>query len=410
MTAQSDTLAAERAVIGAMLARTDSIDTAGEIVTVQDFEDPEMAALFAACIELRAQGAADRNIDHLTVARQARTLRKLSVYDLQEIAESTPVVGNVGYYAKMVKEAATVRAFRDAGVTISAAVEAGHDAETIAQKALNAMQAAQDRAPRLGLVATPYEQLMAQQDAAYDWVVPGFLEHQDRFVLTGVEGLGKSTFLRQAAIMTAAGLSFVTGKPIPPKRALVIDVENSERQWRRTTRAMWQQVHEQHRDFGDRLHVACHGRLNLTRGDHLAAVHRLIDLHQPDLVVIGPLYKLTPKAINSDDDAAPIITALDSIRERGPALMLETHMGHTKGATGDRDVRPRGSAALLGWPEFGAGLAPAKQDDMPIPGLVDLIHWRGMRDARPWPKQLVSGREWPWMPYDLVDEDWESKQ
>jgi replicative DNA helicase len=113
------------------------------------------------------------------------------------------------------------------------------------------------------------------------------------------------------------------------------------------------------------------------------------------------LYKITSKAIQSDDDAAPVIAALDSIRDKGITLMLETHMGHTKNNSGSRDVRPRGSAALLGWPEFGAGLARVKNEaseGMPVPGLADLIHWRGQRDHRPWPDQWVHGATWPWEP------------
>ena len=63
------------------------------------------------------------------------------------------------------------------------------------------------------------------------------------------------------------------------------------------------------------------------------------------------------------DDAAPLILALDAIRDRGLCLLMEAHAGHAKGANGTRDLRPRGSSALLGWPEFGFGLDPHETDN-----------------------------------------------
>lgn len=392
---------AERAVLGAMLLRGSAVDEVATLLTHADFRNPNYGAVFAACVDVRGEYPGSVDLDWLMVADRADTTPKMGPDHLQRLADAAGTTANVRYYARQVIDAATLRRYEAAGHQIVTAVQAGRDVETVAQKALNALQAVQSARPAAGLQAKPFKELMAQQDAAYDWVVPQFLDRGDRFVLTGEEGLGKSFFLRQAALLTACGLSFVTFKPIPPKRVLVVDVENSEKQWRRNARSMWDTAREKGCDVGDRLHVACHGRIDVTRGDHLASLHRLIDQHQPDLFVIGPLYKITSKAIQSDDDAAPVIAALDSIRDKGITLMLETHMGHTKNALGSRDVRPRGSAALLGWPEFGAGLARAKSEaseGMPIPGLADLIHWRGQRDHRPWPDQWVHGATWPWEP------------
>lgn len=125
-------------------------------------------------------------------------------------------------------------------------------------------------------------------------------------------------------------------------------------------------------------------------------VHALIDKYKPDLLYLGPLYKLVPKALNSDDAAAPMILALGSFRERGLYLLMEAHAGHTKSLGGDRDLRPRGASALLGWPEFGFGLRPIEGDDT----LVSVVKWRGDREQREWPPHLRRGAEGelPWMP------------
>ena len=70
----------------------------------------------------------------------------------------------------------------------------------------------------------------------------------------------------------------------------------------------------------------------------------------------------------------------------------EAHAGHATTKGGDRDLRPRGSSALMGWPEFGFGLAL----DPDEPDLAHLVRWRGDRDQRDWPISLRRGGEWPW--------------
>jgi hypothetical protein len=54
---------------------------------------------------------------------------------------------------------------------------------------------------------------------------------------------------------------------------------------------------------------------------------------------------------------------------------------------------PRGSAALLGWPEFGFGIARSGDDPE---HLADVRRWRGDRDEREWPAQLIRGGPFPW--------------
>lgn len=230
-----------------------------------------------------------------------------------------------------------------------------------------------------------------------DWLIPGLLERRDRLVLTGGEGAGKSYFSRQLAIAASAGVHPFHNQHIEPVRVLAIDAENSEVQWARNARYVTNMARTYGTaDPGKQVLVSAGTRLDLTRQADLDQVHRLMDNHKPDLVYIGPLYKLLAKAINSDDDAAPLIVALDGLRERGVALLMEAHAGHGKSLGGERDLRPRGSSALLGWPEFGLGLRPIEDD----PSMVAVVRWRGDRDERNWPKHLRRGQagEMPWMP------------
>lgn len=202
--------------------------------------------------------------------------------------------------------------------------------------------------------------------------------------------------LRQMVIAMAAGIHpFNRHRQVPPIRGLVVDTENTEEQWSRAAGYLTK-VAEEHGNGHPRqnVHVAAGVRIDLSKPADVNQIHKLIDVHNPDVLYIGPLYKLIGRAITTDDDAAPLIMALDSLRERGVCLLMEAHAGHGKSSSGSRDLRPRGSSALLGWPEFGYGLDPHESDKT----LMWWQAWRGGREFRHWPKMFRRGYdgELPW--------------
>ena len=79
------------------------------------------------------------------------------------------------------------------------------------------------------LNATMLANVLDQEDNE-DWIIPGILERQERVIFTGGEGAGKTTLVRQMAILSAAGINPFTFEDMPPVRVLVIDAENSEKQ------------------------------------------------------------------------------------------------------------------------------------------------------------------------------------
>jgi hypothetical protein len=239
-------------------------------------------------------------------------------------------------------------------------------------------------------------------DEGYDWIVPGLLERGDRLMLTGYEGLGKSMLTRQLAVTMAAGIHpFRTahGNDYEPRRVLYIDCENSERQSRRK---FWPLARASVRadrrvpDGGMRLIHKPNG-LDLTRTEDSEWLLERVTAHEPDALFIGPFYRLHNTNMNDELAARKVVALLDRARNAaGCALVMEAHAGHGN-AIQERDVRPRGSSLLLGWPEFGYGLTPVEKD----PKYVRLRPWRGPRDERDWPKQLTWGDPdgWPWMEF-----------
>lgn len=396
----SDTIHdAERAVIGSALIDPETLRFTGQYVTAEDFADKRLGAAYAVMADRYATGEA---IDEITVADALKTGRlRLTTVELFDCRERTPTSANATHHAQIVADAAGKRRLA-----------------AFATRAADAANGPASYAEIMGAVRSEWDQLGTKVSSGieapllrdvldgpddYDWLIPNLLERRDRLVITGGEGSGKSYWIQQIAILAAAGIHPTTFRPITPIRVLVVDAENSAKQWRRRVRPLVAKARQVGQvDPSSTMRLATVARLDITSEKDLAAVHRLVDEHIPDLLVIGPLYRLLPRAIQSDDDAAPLITALDSLRARGPALVMEAHAGHARDGAGERDLRPRGSSALMGWPEFGFGLRLLPLDE-DLPGArqqASVIRWRGDRDQRAWPLTLERGGIWPWTDAD----------
>lgn len=242
---------------------------------------------------------------------------------------------------------------------------------------------------------------LAVQDEPYDWVVPNLLEHGDRLVWTGFEGLGKTLWTRQLAVTVAAGLHPFTFRSILPQSVLMIDCENSERQARRKFRPLAEQsILSMHRvpDGGLRLIHKPDG-LDLLRTDDAAWLLERVTVHRPDLLIVGPFYRLHAANLNEELAARRTVAALDAARTvANCAVVVEAHAGHGEQGR-SRSVRPVGSSLLLRWPEFGYGIAPATEESPCRDVLIK--RWRGDRDERRWPPRMVWGRGWPWQPREV---------
>lgn len=235
--------------------------------------------------------------------------------------------------------------------------------------------------------------LGADDDERYDWLVPGFLERQDRLLLTAGEGVGKSTLLRQWAVQIATGIHPFTAEATTPARVLLLDLENSERQTRRKLRPL--RIQAGQRLDPDNLVVACKvDGLDLTTDADRTWLHRLVAHHQPDLLITGPVYKLAGGDPTREQDSKPAAMALDRLRaDHDLTLIIEAHSAKANGG-GKRPKEPYGWSGWLRWPEFGLHLSEEG----------DLTHWRGMRDERDIPMHFNRGGTWPWNPVTNVAE------
>lgn len=250
-------------------------------------------------------------------------------------------------------------------------------------------------------------EFLAIAETASDWVIPGLLERGDRLIWTGFEGLGKSVITRQLAICAAAGIHPFENRPIPQQRVLFIDCENPDRKSRRAFRALEHtaRINGYPVPPGAFRIIQKPAGIDLTTEEDAAWLLERVTAHKPDLLVIGPFYRLHAADTNEEKPARTVVAALDAARVRTDcALVTEAHAGHGQGGGYTRSVRPIGSSLLMRWPEFGYGITPypdAEVDDKGRTRHVEVKAWRGPREERDWPTELMWGThelDWPWVP------------
>lgn len=271
---------------------------------------------------------------------------------------------------------------------------------------VTALQEAQDEIYALQLVSragidlglSDFADFMAEPDPDVEFVIPNMLARREKVIFTGGEGLGKSTLCRQIALCVAAGLDPFTRDYTEPKRVLWLDAENPAERNRRKMRPIYDLVLDQGRSIQRGMLQLQHLRsFDLMSSRDVSHLVRVVSEARPDLIYIGPLYKIVSQSLDKDEQAVPILRVLDGICDISEAaLMMEAHAGHGKGTGGKREWRPRGSSALLGWPDFGFGLSMSEDDQVGVDRLVDVNHWRGAREERAWPAQMCSDKRWPW--------------
>jgi hypothetical protein len=221
-----------------------------------------------------------------------------------------------------------------------------------------------------------------EPEPEYDWLIPGLLERGDRCIVTAGEGRGKSTLLRQIGVQVSKGIHPFTLDPIPPVRVALLDLENSRRHVRRKLRPL---ALTGPGEGDDRFIVSVVPEgIDLMHDKGRLALDDLIAATGPDLVIVGPLYKLASGDPKDEEQARAVSAVIDGHRGRyGCTFLIEAHQPYPTGGSRQRPLRPYGASLWSRWPEF--GLALTDRDE--------LLHWRGARDERQWPAALKRGGE-----------------
>lgn len=404
-------IALEKSVLGAALWGTADAKEAILMLRNEDFSTLAHRAIATVIRDMIRDGRPV--IDAMTVAAELRARSQMSLlpggsvylYDLVSEAPNDVLAGK--YHAELLRQNTRLRLARDE-FGRSSAMLLGDDAQENLQEILTSHNQRIDALP--GELTEPdpdvnlVSRLLSEPDRPEDWLIPGLLTVLDRVVITGGEGFGKSWLLRQLAVACAAGVHPFTARPIPaPLRVLQIDAEYSRRQDRAGYRR-YIAVRGLDKDWASRitLHIRPQG-LDLP-GRDAGWFHQVAADCSPQVIVLGPAYKLMHGDPQRDMEVQALLNVVDEVRVRhNAAVIIEQHAPH--GAEGSkRPVRPYGSSVWLRWTEVGFGLA--RDESVPVekqrenPEYVDLPRWRPSREPRDWPNSICWGPQsgLPWVP------------
>lgn len=255
-----------------------------------------------------------------------------------------------------------------------------------------------------GIGTLSFDDMWDTPDDIRPWVVPNMLRTNERLIITGPEGGGKSVLIAQLTLGAAMGLNTMalgidTHEPL---RVLMLDVENDRLQIKGNMRKVYPYLQELSGGVRPLIEWADMRDVDLSDAVERQKVIRLAKERQPDLMYMGSLYKLAPEGDRVDSAFGHVSRTVDRIRaETGTSVLLEAHTGH--GMQNDRNgaMRPYGSSMWLRWPEFGIAMIPQRGKP------VQIKHWRGARsDDRVWPAGLKRGDVLPWVP--ISDEEWQA--
>ena len=390
----------EHAVLGAILTENNVYWLAADVITSEDFASPTLGAIFDGIGRLLAAG---KKIEAYTLENY------FPEWEIRGVSSDEPWrwvdEGPPWMITELAKRVRTDALRRNGRQVMSRGLEEISDNGKDPALVIEQVNRDLIGRPRTEMKSQSLTEILQTPDTE-NWVIPDLLEEQDRLILTGHEGLGKTTLGRQLMLLPAAGIHPFTLEQMDPIRSLVIDAENTAKQWMRATRFMvGRATGVRSINPAKNMELVLSGRIDLLDPTKLGSIHRLIDQHKPHLVFLGPLYRLAVQ-MNTDEQIAPVIAALDTIRDRGVAMIIEAHAGHAIGPGGVRDVRPRGSSALLGWPEFGFGIRK-DLDESSGANTFDFVAWRGAREQRAWPEKLIRGErelgDWPWVASTAFD-------
>lgn len=218
-----------------------------------------------------------------------------------------------------------------------------------------------------------------------EWVIDGTLAENERMLITGVEGSGKSELLRQFAVCTAAGLHPFTKADMTPKRVMYIDAENHPNQvykswknllrvcdgWGRTiTPGMLTVLEEWDSDR------------DLTSESGKAWLMERMYAYRPDLILMGPITNLISDDVTTYSQVDALRRCINEARTITNAAVIMEHHAPLR-ASGDkvRELRPYGNGLFMKWPDFGFALQP-------VEGEEGMFEWKRFRGDR------VRGRAW----------------
>jgi hypothetical protein len=369
-------------------------------VAIDDFDPGERQDL-AALIE---RGYTDGCLEAPWVYDEALRLGRPSP-GLVASVMSSGFTGTVNYYAGRLREAS---ARRYVIAALTRGLQRLEHQEAEADTVVLDVQAELSALPKPASTnddTWTLDEIMSLRVEQTAFTLPSMLKSNERLVLTGSEGGGKSVFVYQMLTGAAFGVDTFTLERVEPKRVLFIDVENNEFQARANLDKIVPSLHEIAPDVQPEWRSMKRRVVDLLASKDRADVIRRVVHYSPDILYMGTAYKLTDVSDETHRSVRAIQSVVDRIRQEvGCSVLVEHHAGH--GHMNDRNnMRPEGSSYWLRWPDFGYGMQPLATTDGRR--LMRLSAWRGDRASdRTFPVAVRQSEVVPWTP--IYQDEWDA--
>lgn len=367
-------------------------------VTVDDFTPGEMQELAA----IMERGWATDTLNPAWVSEECIRLGRPAGNTVASVLTMQPLA-SAQYYGQRLRSESMRRHLDAAATRMLQRLQQGNDPQ-------EAMQILKDDLAALPSIETSdddtwtLDDLMSLGEQEQEFTIPNVLARNERLVLTGSEGGGKSVFIYQMLTGAAFGVDTFLRERYEPKRVLFLDVENSDFQQAGNLRKIVPHLREIAPDVEPEWRSMKRRVVDLLASKDKADIISRAVHYAPDIMYIGTAYKLASTSDDAHRSVRAIQSTVDKIREEvGCSVIVEHHAPH--GFNNDRSsMRPEGSSMWLRWPDFGYGL---KRIDTPGGRIVKFMGWRGDRvRGRDFPAGLREGAVMPWMP--ISQDEWDA--
>lgn len=243
------------------------------------------------------------------------------------------------------------------------------------------------------------EEYIDQEYPQGDWAIRTLMREREVMVLTGFEGHGKSAMLKQMAVATACGVHpFNTAATLEPKRVLYIDAENQVPDCIEDFTRLRQAARADGVWFpGAPLFIGNTSGVNLATPAGVAWLVERVTMHQPDLLVMGPVYNLVDVVSKDEEMVRALMRAITAVHQVASCAVLIEHHSPHEHVDGERVVRPIGTTMMMRWPSFGFGLKPLHPNRPNVSEPFEFVAWRGgRRRGRTWPRFVTQADGWFW--------------
>ena len=397
---------AEESYVGALLLDSGKLLDSMSTLSPENFYRPLNGQIFSAIRELASRGDC---VDYVTVQNELRNRgATIELAALSSLQMNTPGVYGAARWAQIILEKSDARRTLHALNNATREIYDGaspYETSAGLGKELALLGTSTDRAPE-SLTLEEWIEL-SKVGSSSPVIVPGILNQGWRTIVVGAEGSGKSNILRTISMAVAQGHHpFWFSSKIIPRRVLYVDLENPLEVLGEPyieNFVNYIKLHDPDIYDPSRLKVWRRpGGINIRNQRDRADFQREIINHQPELVCIGPLYKMYSgsSAERLDESAEEAMRVLDDLRTKyNFGLLMEHHA--PKGQAGQkREMMPFGSSSWLRWPEVGVSLYTDKTD----PRIVHVRRFRGDRlGSVSWPDSILRS------PQTIISGKWDDQ-